>query len=240
MKNEYVYQKINELNLTEPFFEVNYPELYSQCGEDLIIECLLRAYATINELDMHNFKYLEIGANHPIATSATYLLYKKYGMNGVLIDANPYLIDELKKIRKNDKIINVAITNQDVNEITLHVPSASELATVSDNFLDYWKGKGANDINLLQVKCSRINDILKTEFPDRVPEYISIDVEGIDLDILHDIDFKIFRPYIISVEPSDHFIPYTSVKMIEFLAQNGYQLIARTDVNLIFVDKKIA
>ena len=49
--------------------------------------------------------YVEIGANHPIQTSNTYLLYKKYNGHGVLVDADAELIPTLEKVRPRDEVI---------------------------------------------------------------------------------------------------------------------------------------
>ena len=81
----------------------------------------------------------------------------------------------------------------------------------------------------------RINDLLEIVKANELIILI-IDVEGLDLRLLKDINFEKYRPFIIEIEPSDGFVPGTGDAMIEYLSSKGYELIAETNVNLIFKD----
>jgi hypothetical protein len=63
---------------------------------------------------------------------------------------------------------------------------------------------------------------------------LSIDVEGLDKEILSDIDFSKYRPMVIVIEPSDFFIKDNTNNIIDIMNNNNYTLISITDVNLIF------
>ena len=63
---------------------------------------------------------------------------------------------------------------------------------------------------------------------------LSVDVEGYDLRLLQDIDFTQYRPFLIQVEPSEDYSPGSTKNIIDFLTDNNYNLVAETDVNLIF------
>lgn len=58
----------------------------------------MKALSVRGHFDLSAERDLEIGANHPIATSATYLLSVELGISGVLVEANPALIGDLKKV----------------------------------------------------------------------------------------------------------------------------------------------
>jgi len=235
MRNPHVYKVIEKTRLKAPFFDVTLAEQYGQCGEDLIVAGLLRAWVTRQGRNIADLTYLEIGANHPVATSASYLLHRCYGMRGVLVEANPDLIDGLQKTRPGDVIVHAAVTNEERQEVILIVPQANELATVVPEFLQAWPGEGASHRRHVIVKAQRINDLLEQYFAHQSPAYMSLDIEGFDLDILQDMDFNKFRPLIIQVEPSNHFIIDNDQNILSFLQQQSYQLVARTDVNMIFV-----
>ena len=66
---------------------------------------------------------------------------------------------------------------------------------------------------------------------------LSIDVEGKDLDIAKDIDFARWQPLFVQLEPSEHFASGEGERMTAFMQQQGYVLIARTNVNLIYIDQ---
>jgi len=68
--NDFVYEQIKEFERPLPFFEVSCNEHYGQCAEDLIVLSLVKAFATRLGRAPATLKYLEIGAHHPIATSA--------------------------------------------------------------------------------------------------------------------------------------------------------------------------
>ena len=75
---------------------------FSQLGEDLIINYVF------NGLGIFNIKYLDIGANHPIEINNTYLFYLN-DASGVLIEPDPYYINELKNTRPNDLVLNIGL-----------------------------------------------------------------------------------------------------------------------------------
>lgn len=74
-------------------------------------------------------------------------------------------------------------------------------------------------------------------FAQTPPFYLSVDVEGMNLNLLRDMDFSRYRPYIVQTEPSEHYIPGNMQQTIEYMTQKDYLLLAQTDVNLIFIDK---
>ena len=63
---------------------------------------------------------------------------------------------------------------------------------------------------------------------------LSVDVEGYDLRILQDIDWVKYKPFILIVEPSEDYSPGSTQSIIDFMLANNYNLVAETDVNLIF------
>jgi hypothetical protein len=52
------------------------------------------------------------------------------------------------------------------------------------------------------------------------------------------MDFKSFRPWIVQAEPSDQHIPNNSEAIIGFMKSAGFNLAAKTDVNLIFLKRQ--
>src|ERR1700733_14798020 len=94
-RNIFVYEACLGAGVRFPTIPAPAAEYYAQFSEDIIVVSLLEAKAAAaKEIDLTKQKYLEIGGNHPFATSATYLLHKRLGMNGVVVEANPELISE--------------------------------------------------------------------------------------------------------------------------------------------------
>jgi len=235
-KNPYTRAAVKEFGFPREDGKVSLAEQYAQMGEDVVIAGLLKSYmfGKTGE-DISNLAYLELGAHHPITLSSTYLLYRKYGMRGVLVDANINMIDALQKARPEDTILQVAVTHEDKEEVTLILPDSEALATIRPNFLEAWPYSGADNQRHIPVKACRINDILTQHFSDAAPAYMSVDIEGYDLEILADMDFEKCRPLIIQVEYSNHFISDYDKRICAFMQSKNYHLIAVVSVNLIFV-----
>ena len=177
-------------------------ETYGQCNEDLIIEGILRAYTFRSGRQMNSLRYLEIGANHPVQTSATYLLRKLYGATGVLVEANPALLDALRKTRPGDIIIHSAITATDAPEIELHVHEKDELSSLAPEHIARFGHFGGTEKITSTIKCPNmhINTLMKMHDLHKV-DFMSIDIEGLDLPILAAMD-TVFKPFLIQCELS--------------------------------------
>jgi len=132
----------------------------------------------------------------------------------------------------------VAVTHEDRDEVEFYVSHQDEISSLSKEFVDGWADGTVGIRETKTVKARRVNSILEEYFADVAPLFVSIDVEGLDLEILQDFDFTRWRPYLIQTEPSDHFIPQNSENMENFLISQGYMTICRTDVNIIAIDTR--
>ena len=228
-ENPFVRHECARLGVEMAPIQTNIYESYAQCNEDLIVESLLRALTRRAGRDMRSVGYIEIGANHPIQTSSTYLLNRVYGASGVLVEANPRLIDALRAHRPADIVVNCAITPDDVERVEIFVHEKNELTSVSLEHINRFGVFGGADgvVEKISVEAMGINRFLKKYFGDKV-DYLSIDVEGLDLEIVTAID-SVFQPAIVQCEHEQKFDEFDAV-----LRGKGYRLTAVTDVNVIY------
>ncbi|MEI7488092.1 MAG: FkbM family methyltransferase, partial [Chryseobacterium sp.] len=73
------------------------------------------------------------------------------------------------------------------------------------------------------------------------PDFLSLDVEGVDMEILESVDFEKNAPIVICVETvsfSDSSNGVKDFKIADFLGQKGYMVYADTFINTIFVKKE--
>jgi FkbM family methyltransferase len=232
--NAFVYNACLRARVKWPDIPVPPVELYGQFGEDLIVLSILEARALNERLDLKNERYLEIGGNHPFATSATFLLNKRLGMTGVIVEANPRLISGLKRGRPNDVVVHAAVQDKDANTVTLSISKLSELSSLDRG----WTDGQAGQMELVDVPAVRINQIIKEYLGDVAPCFLSIDVEGLDLALLEDLDFNRYRPWLIQAEAPERYLPESTKHIIEYMRSDNYYLIARTAINLIFRDSR--
>jgi FkbM family methyltransferase len=238
VKNPFIIAECERLGLPLNKIETPLPETYSQDGEDLIVESLLLSIIS-RTAPVENIFYIEIGANHPIQTSNTYLFCKKYNAYGVLVEADPELIPMLQKTRPLDEVIQGAVTGRRTEKVTLNVADAKELSSVEAEHIGMFQSIFPDDfikiVKQIEVKNIHIQDLLA---PYDTIMYLSIDVEGLDLEVLQAIDFTKRRPWIISCEPSTRYKQNNAFQMYKLMFLNEYTLVAKTDFNLIFADKK--
>lgn len=239
MDNYFINNEIEVLGISMPDIEIHAQKYFAQCAEDIIVMALLKALAQRDGVDLSRERYLEVGANHPVASSATYLLGLELGMSGVLVEANPALIPELERVRKQDVIINRAILARDAGTSELFVSNHSELSSLSRRFVEEWQQGAVGLKEVVVVPASRMNVLLEEFFAERAPLYLSIDVEGLDLDLLKDVDWSRWPPAIVQAEPSEHFIQNNANEISHFMKSKGYVLVAKTEVNQIFMDESI-
>ncbi len=206
---------------------------YSQAGEDCIISFL------INQLNIKAISYLEIGVYHPIHASNTYKFYKE-GSQGVLIEADPSLITEIKRVRQMDKVLNYGITTTNTNTAKFYVFEEPAHNTFDKEEAEFRVKNGSFQISkVIDVEVKAINDIIKENF-GKYPDFLSIDIEGLDYKVLESLNTKAFPIPIICAETCKYSESHIKIKdesIIQLMSQKGYFVYADTYINTIFVNK---
>ena len=207
---------------------------YSQSGEDLLIRFFF---------DVINIKYptyLDLGAHHPYNLSNTALFYA-LGCRGVNVEADPDLFLKICNFRKEDINLN-SLVSAISKKTKFYIMSSSTLNTMS-----FEVAKNIEDTtefkieNVLEIESINVNDIFKKYFSHREIDFLNIDLEGIELEVLSSINFFNFRPKLICVETSSFSnigFGNKSNECIDFLLMNNYKVFADTYINTILVDKK--
>lgn len=206
---------------------------YSQCGEDLIIEHIM------NSLKIEKPKYIDIGAHHPFYLSNTALFYLK-GSTGINIEPDPYLFKEFKKYRKRDLNLNIGVHSHE-DELDFYIMSARTLNTFSESEAQrYAKEYGYKIKSIEKVKVDNTSNIIFNYCNGNFPDILSLDVEGIELDILKSIDYSKNYPVVVCCETlsfSNRGDGIKNTDIINFLKSVGYVVYADTYINTIFVKK---
>jgi FkbM family methyltransferase len=215
------------------FKENKYKKLsYSQCGEDIIIEFIF------SNLGIKYPSYIDIGAHHPFYISNTALFYKK-GCRGVCVEPDPYLFKEIMAVRKKDICLNIGIGFNQASEADFYIMSTPTLNTFSkEQALAYKNYKIKEKV---QIKLKTIDSIID-EYCEKTPNFISLDVEGLDYLILKAFNFTKYRPEVFCLETltfTENNLEVKITSIMELLLSNGYMIYADTYINTIFVDKSV-
>jgi FkbM family methyltransferase len=205
---------------------------YAQCGEDLIVDYVLAI------LDVGNVSYLDIGAHHPRYLSNTYYFYRQGG-RGVCVEPDPNALRAFKQIRPHDICLPVGI-GPSPGTADLFLMTTSTLNTFSREEAERYQAYGTEQIErVIPVEIKTINQILE-EYFESAPDFVSMDVEGMDLSVLNGFDFERFRPKVFCVETLTYREDGNEEKISELpniLRENGYLIYADTYINTIAVDR---
>lgn len=240
--NPFISEKTYLSDIKSPNIPSWLTEQYGQCGEDVILLGLLKALIRNDILaDPTDMICVEIGANHAYGGSTTYLLEQHLKTSSILVEANPSLIADIKKARPEAQVINIAITDDNnATHVDLYCSAHNELSSLDKRFVETWHEGQVGLEAVKTIPALTPNALLDRHLPkDKTLLFLSFDVEGLDLRLAQALDFNKWRPLFLQMEPSDHYQAHESDAMISHMHQQGYVLIAETNVNLLFVDKHL-
>ncbi|HLY70455.1 MAG TPA: FkbM family methyltransferase [Puia sp.] len=206
---------------------------YSQCGEDMIVDYIFRLRG------VHQPSYIDIGANHPFFLSNTAFFYEK-GCRGINIEANPRQISLFQKYRNGDINLNFGVGPNE-SEMDFYIMEDNTLSTFSKRECDFLITNGKTLSEIKKVKLVTIENILEKYCNRMFPDFMSIDVEGMDFEIMEAIDYNKSFPKVVCIEAAE----YSPVgagsrkkELIDFLVSKNYYEYANTNLNAIMVNKE--
>lgn len=212
----------------KPFYKIS----YSQCGEDLLVSYIFALRGITHP------SYIDIGANHPFNLSNTALFYAR-NCKGLNIEANPELINAFKLHRPNDINLNIGI-GSNPGQLPFYVMIDPTFSTFSEQEATAMQKQGHLLKTKILVSVNTLNSIIQNHCNGKFPDFLSLDAEGLDFEIIKSIDFKASKPKVICVEAAEY-SPIGAGKrreeMIQYLKAQNYFEYANTNLNAIMVLK---
>jgi FkbM family methyltransferase len=173
--------------------------------------------------------FVEVGANRPRQESQTWHL-ENLGWRGILIEPQPNLADELKRQRRAQVFAVACSAPANAGKrMRLHVAGA--LSALDRNRM----APGAAPERIIEVPVRTLDDVLSEAQAPRAFDFLSVDVEGHELEVLGGFDFARWRPRLILLE--DH---VANLDKHRFLQGAGYRLIRRCENNGWYVPRDAA
>jgi FkbM family methyltransferase len=180
-------------------------------------------------------RYLDVGAHHPSQLSNTYLFYEN-GCRGVCIEPDPVLYETVRLRRPCDVCLNVGIGSGATGDANFYVLDDRTLSTFSKEIADQQTATGRHRIErVVPVLLVSINQIIR-DYLLPWPNLLSLDTEGLDMDILRSFDFRAFRPEVICVETLTNVGERKMNELIDYVVARGYSVFADTYINTVFVE----
>jgi len=200
-----------------------WPISFAQSGEDMLVWALLSQYSA------DPGTYVDVGAHHPWRWSNTYFLYLR-GWRGVCIEPARGARKFFELARPQDRFIEAAIGAHE-GMVTLHVFEEQAVNCVSaDEAAVRVERVGQAMVDQYQVRCIPLASALdQTLPPDRVFDLLSVDVEGMELEVLQSNDWSRYRPNLVLVEDngSTTLSECEGPEHVRYLLQQGYLAVSR-------------
>lgn len=173
--------------------------------------------------------FVEVGANDPVAGSQTWLL-EQNGWRGVLIEPQSAHQARLKEQRKGSQVFQVACSSPEKEGEMDLLLSAENGASTLQRQVD---SHGAKFIGAERVKVTTLNKVLELAGVKQM-DFLSLDVEGHEIDVMRGLDFKKFRPALVLIEDG-----VRDLGKHRYLTRNGYKLVKRTSLNNWYVPRDV-
>lgn len=201
---------------------------WSQEGEDLLLNRLFEV--------KHNGFYVDVGSHHPKRFSNTYFFYKR-GWKGINIDPQPGSKLAFDKLRPRDINIETGI-GITCEELTYYMFNEPALNGFSRDISLKRSADSANDYKLIgtkKIRVSKLENILDEFLPkNQKIDFLSIDVEGLDLQVLKSNNWSKFRPQFVLAESlAEDLIFEEKSELVKYMESKGYLVVAKT-MNTIF------
>ncbi len=195
---------------------------YSAHGEDAVLMALFEEHGGLPEAGF----YVDVGAYHPAAFSNTALLHEA-GWRGINIEPNPVMAEILATARPDDVTLRQAAgTPRRTAELMVFGDWASS-NTLEPSFADAISAdQGVAVEKTLPTEVVPLADVLGEHLPAGTPiDLLSVDVEGMDVEVLQSNDWGRYRPRVVAVEDLaiDLHNPSGS-EVVGLLRSHGYRL----------------
>lgn len=227
------YNDNNIISVLPKLLPVSTPT-YSQHGEDMIIYLAFKHMGFFRDGKLPT--YIDVGAHHPYNISNT-ALFHELGCHGINIEANPVLIEKFKEERPDDINLCIGIGPKE-GTFPFYISAVSGLNTFKRDNLTYNEflvevdtGKKVKfDVKeVINLPVKKLDDIVAEYCGGVWPDFMSIDIEGMEYDSLKDCDFN-KGPALIAIE-----VNYDGDLFVELMKKKGYFPYLWYRENILFV-----
>lgn len=192
-------------------------ESYAQWGDDVLVWDYFKGKT--------DGVFLEAGANDPKGLSQTWLLEKR-GWTGVLVEPVPECCDKLRAERPGSKVFQKALGSPSQRGILkLVIPSGLTALAAA---LSEGEKAGEGD-RVIEAELITLTEVLDQAGVKHL-DYLSLDLEGMELEALQGLDFTRFRPDVVIVEDR-----LDNLSRHRFMKEVGYKLVRRNGSNNWYV-----
>jgi FkbM family methyltransferase len=206
-----------------PVHYFEYSKSYSQDGEDMILKTLFE--------QKKNYKgfFVDVGAHHPVRFSNTKYFYKR-GWNGINIEPTPSAIGAFKTFRTRDINLNIGVgpKKEKLKFYCFNEPALNSFSKEVSERIDQDATK-YRIIKTLDIEVLPLGEVFDLYLPkEKKIDFLSIDVEGLDYQVLLSNNWEKYKPDVILVEENVDVDAIQDSPIYIYLKDKGYSFFAKT------------
>jgi FkbM family methyltransferase len=224
-----MYAALNRLRVPSAKVVTAFPlgsKPFASHGEDVAV------YIIFKLLGKDKFTYIDIGANDPYNGSNTAYLYMR-GCRGICVEANPDLIGNLKEERPEDIVLNAGVAPE-AGVLPYYMFRTHTFNTFSPKLAERAEQRSPL-LEVRNIPVVPLTEIIDQHNDGMFPDFLQIDIEGFDHDVLESCDFSASSPMVICTEVDGVDMRRTS----EMLDAKGFVPVHRSLRDVIFLRKDI-
>jgi FkbM family methyltransferase len=195
---------------------------YSQAGQDFFLASLL--FGAITRNNKEKLWIVDVGCNHPINYNNSYFFEKYFGCSTLAIDPI-FEFSEIWSNKRPDAIFCTTAVGDRKGFIKLNLPNSSK----GDNMFSFVEnGVGRyekNNFTEREVELNTLEDLFSKNKIDKIL-FLSIDVEGFELNTIKGINFENVLIYCLLIENNSNSL-YGSDEIRNYLLEKNYTFYAR-------------
>jgi FkbM family methyltransferase len=162
---------------------------YAQNFEDVLLQ---RLFSEVS----HGF-YVDVGAAHPVWDSVTKHFYDR-GWHGINIEPAASFYEALCAERPRDRNLNLGLSNRETTLTFYEAPSRPGWSTFSTELGPSYRRSGLAETER-QVPVTTLARVCE-QYVDRPIDFLKIDVEGCEREVLGGGDWQRWRPRAVVLE----------------------------------------
>lgn len=188
---------------------------YSQIGQDKWVHSVLG-----NKKDGF---FVDIGAGDGIKFSNTYFFEKSVNWKGICVDANDDFMLNLRKNRNCD-VIGALVYSETDKELEFAV------SEITSGILNEYTGPFTTNNKTIKKKSMELQNILDYFEAPLIIDYLSLDVEGNEFNVLKNFSFDKYKFRCITVAHNEpHIGVKNRIEIRVLLENNGYRFVKGND-----------
>jgi FkbM family methyltransferase len=200
---------------------------YAQRFEDLY---LMRCFG-----DRSDGFYIDIGSGHPVYDNVSFAFYLK-GWRGITVEPNPWLSRLSRAVRPRDRHVEALVGSASGEATFYQVNEFHGLSTMIETHAQAALTQFGKSAQAITVPLTTLRELCADGHAPASFDFLKIDVEGAEPEVLLGGDWKLFRPKVVVVEA---LAPYSLAPAWEqwepFLAEHGYRYVWFDSLNRYYL-----